>query len=62
MEAPHERFHLHGVGAIKNFLAGQFAEGFEAIDRMEAASLEVLTSLDRIASAGEKDRQAVHSA
>ncbi|MGD9788001.1 MAG: methyl-accepting chemotaxis protein [Sulfuricellaceae bacterium] len=56
MEAPHQRFHESGTASIRYFLDGEYDKGFEAIAAMEAASMEVLASLERIAQSGEEDR------
>ena len=55
MEAPHQRFHSSGLTALRHFFDGDFDRGFEAIAEMEAASMEVLNSLEAIAQSGEKD-------
>ncbi len=63
MEAPHQHFHDSGLAAIRYFRDGEYVRGFEAIAGMEAASMEVLSALDRVAAAGEADRNALcHSA
>jgi hypothetical protein len=51
MEAPHKAFHDSGRAAVQYFHNGEYARGFDAINAMEAASLEVLASLDKIAGA-----------
>jgi Methyl-accepting chemotaxis protein len=63
MEAPHQHFHDSGLAAIRYFRDGEYVRGFEAIAAMEAASMAVLSALDRIAAAGEADRDVLcHSA
>ena len=56
MEEPHKRFHDRGMASIRYFHNGEYAQGFEAIARMEASSLAVLASLDRVAQSGEQDQ------
>jgi predicted nucleic acid-binding Zn-ribbon protein len=55
MESPHQRFHDSGMAAVRFFRDGEYVKGFEAIDAMEAASMEVLADLERIAQSGESD-------
>jgi hypothetical protein len=55
MEAPHKRFHDSGIAAIRHLHDGDLARGFEAINEMEKASMDVLASLERIAQSGEGD-------
>jgi hypothetical protein len=55
MEAPHQRFHNSALAGLRQFFDGSFALAFTAIDDMEAASMEVIGCLERIAEAGEKD-------
>ncbi len=63
MESPHQRFHDSGMAAIRHFRDGAYAQGFEAIDAMEAVSMEVLANLDRLAQSGESDASLLcHSA
>ena len=56
MEEPHQRFHDSGMTSIRYFHDGEYGKGFEAIAAMEAASMEVLACLERIAQSGEEDR------
>ena len=59
MEEPHKRFHASGLAAVRHFGEGDYPSGFEAIAAMEAASMEVLADLDRIATSGENDPAAL---
>jgi hypothetical protein len=52
MEGPHQRFHNAGLAALRAHLDGDFTRSFAAIDELEAASMEVLSALDRIAASG----------
>lgn len=62
-EAPHQRFHDSGMAAIRHFHDGAYAQGFEAIESMEAASMEVLANLDHLAQSGESNHSLLcHSA
>jgi hypothetical protein len=54
-EEPHKRFHDNGMEAIRLFHEGEYMKGFAAIAAMEAASMDVLANLDRIAQSGETD-------
>jgi methyl-accepting chemotaxis protein len=53
MEAPHQRFHTAGLTALRAHFEGAFDKSFAAIAEMEAASIDVLANLDRIAHSGE---------
>jgi len=55
MESPHRRFHDAGLSALRAFFADDHVNGFGAIADMERASMEVLSSLERIAQAAEGD-------
>ncbi|MGB4466827.1 MAG: methyl-accepting chemotaxis protein [Azovibrio sp.] len=52
MEKPHIAVHQHGREAIEKLHAGDFSGGTECVARMEAASMEVLDCLERMARAG----------
>ena len=52
---PHQTFHQHGKEAVAAFRAGESLRGIELVGKMEADSMEVLSSLERIAVAGEGD-------
>jgi hypothetical protein len=56
VEAPHQRFHTAGLAALRAHFEGAFEKSFAAIAEMEAASVEVLTNLDRIARSGEEPK------
>ncbi len=52
MEAPHQRFHDAGLAAMRAHQEGKWGEGLARIEEFEAASLDVLAALERIASSG----------
>ena len=52
---PHQAFHQHGKDAVAAFHAGEPLHGMEFVAKLETASMEVLSALDRIAAAGEGD-------
>jgi vacuolar-type H+-ATPase subunit I/STV1 len=52
---PHQAFHQHGKEAVTQFRSGNPMQGMELVAKLEAASMEVLSSLERIAEAGEGD-------
>ena len=54
METPHTEVHRYGKAAIEAYQAGDFAVGLAAIEQMEAASIGVQDSLERMAQHGEK--------
>jgi hypothetical protein len=53
LEGPHQRFHNAGLAALRAHFEGAHEQSFAAVANMEAASVEVLTNLDRIASSGD---------
>jgi predicted nucleic acid-binding Zn-ribbon protein len=55
IEPPHKRVHDHGQNAVRLFRNGDFAAGLEEIGEMERASMEVLSHLETMATAGEHD-------
>ena len=55
METPHKRFHDSGAAAVRHFNDGNYMRGFEAIEELESASIDVLAQLERIAQSGEGD-------
>jgi hypothetical protein len=57
MENPHQRFHSAGLEALRAHFDGQADKAFAAIDQLEAASMEVLNALDRIASSGTEGKR-----
>ncbi|MCX7175920.1 MAG: CZB domain-containing protein [Proteobacteria bacterium] len=59
VEEPHQQFHASGLDAVRCFGSADYANGFKAIAAMEAASVKVLSNLDRIAAAGEADHAAL---
>jgi len=52
---PHQAFHQNGKDAVSAFRSGNALRGMELVEKMEAASMEVLSGLERIAVAGEGD-------
>jgi hypothetical protein len=52
---PHQAFHQSGKDAVSAFRSGSALRGMELVEKMEAASMEVLAGLERLASAGEGD-------
>ncbi len=52
---PHQAFHQYGHEAVTEFRSGQAMRGMEFVAKLEAASMEVLSGLERIARAGEGD-------
>jgi len=52
---PHQSFHQNGKEAVAAFHAGDALRGMELVAKMEADSMLVLASLERIAVAGEGD-------
>lgn len=52
---PHQSFHQNGKEAVSAFHAGDPMRGMELVAKMEADSMAVLASLERIAVAGEGD-------
>ncbi len=55
IESPHTAVHKHGITAIDNFNHGDNALALENIQKMEAASMQVLQELDHMAASGEHD-------
>ncbi|HEX5338570.1 MAG TPA: methyl-accepting chemotaxis protein [Gallionella sp.] len=53
--SPHQAFHQFGRDAVNAFRSGDPLRGMELIAKLEAASMEVLSGLERIAVAGEGD-------
>ncbi len=52
METPHQRFHDAGLAAMRAHQDGNWTETFAQIEALEAASLDVLAALERIAASG----------
>ncbi|WP_303786106.1 methyl-accepting chemotaxis protein [Azovibrio restrictus] len=52
MEKPHIAVHQYGREAVEKLYAGDFSGGADCVARMEAASIEVLECLERMARAG----------
>ena len=52
---PHQAFHNHGREAVAEFRSGSAIRGMDLVAKMEADSMEVLASLERIAIDGEGD-------
>jgi hypothetical protein len=57
METPHQRFHSAGLEALRAHFDGQAEKSFTAIDQLEAASMEVLNALERIATSGAEGKR-----
>jgi predicted nucleic acid-binding Zn-ribbon protein len=55
MEVPHQQFHDAGLAALRAYLEGNMDACFARVGEMEAASLKVLASLERIATSAEGD-------
>ena len=55
IDNPHHAFHTNGQQAISEFHTGNALAGMDFVAKMEANSMDVLASLERIANAGEKD-------
>jgi Mg2+ and Co2+ transporter CorA len=53
LDTPHMTVHKAGKEALDAFYSGNLASGASAIDRMEAASLDVIRVLDNLVVAGE---------
>jgi predicted nucleic acid-binding Zn-ribbon protein len=53
--SPHQAFHQHGKQAVAAFYSGEAMRGMELVAKMETDSMEVLSALERIATAGEGD-------
>lgn len=56
---PHQVFHQSGRDAVSEFRSGNALRGMALVEKMEAASMEVLTGLERLATAGEGDNNAL---
>lgn len=52
---PHQAFHQCGHEAVEKFHQGQALHGMALVSKLEAASMEVLSGLERLAIAGEGD-------
>lgn len=50
---PHQAFHQYGREAVGAFRAGEPLRGMESVRKLEAASMEVLGGLERMAVAGQ---------
>jgi len=53
LEAPHEAVHTCGIQAIKDFRVGDSSRAIENLQKMEAASMDVLRELEAMAEDGE---------
>ena len=53
--SPHQSFHQYGRDAITAFNSAESLRGMDLVKKLEAASMEVLSGLERIAVAGEND-------
>ena len=52
---PHQAFHEYGRDAVSSYRDGDAMKGMELVQKLEAASMEVLSGLERIAVAGSKN-------
>ncbi|MCU7918741.1 MAG: CZB domain-containing protein [Candidatus Thiodiazotropha sp. (ex Epidulcina cf. delphinae)] len=55
IEAPHLQVHKHGKQALHHYWNGEKAAGIEAVSKMEEASMEVLSQLEKLAREGESE-------
>lgn len=55
METPHRQFHDTGLAALRANLAGDMDACFTCVGEMEAASLKVVSALEKIATSAEGD-------
>jgi hypothetical protein len=55
VEPPHMRVHSNGQAAVRAFRTGELTQGLAALGEMEKASMEVLSHLETMAVAGERD-------
>jgi hypothetical protein len=55
MESPHRQFHDAGLAALNDWQEGRMDACFARIGEMEATSMKVLASLERIAASAEGD-------
>jgi hypothetical protein len=55
VSTPHQAFHQYGHDAVALFHAGDPLRGMDLVKKLEDASMEVLSGLERIAVAGEGD-------
>ncbi|RMG37641.1 MAG: chemotaxis protein [Gammaproteobacteria bacterium] len=59
VEEPHKAVHAHGRAAIEAYLAEQPEQVLEELRQMEAASMSVIESLERIAESAEQEPQII---
>ncbi|MFZ3018722.1 MAG: methyl-accepting chemotaxis protein [Gallionella sp.] len=52
---PHQAFHQYGKDSVTEFRTGNALRGMDLVEKMEAASMDVLAGLERIAVAGEAE-------
>ncbi len=62
IEAPHATFHESGQSAVRLFRSGNLAAGFDALDVMEKASVEVVAGLEKLAASGDEHMAARRAA
>ncbi|WP_430408210.1 CZB domain-containing protein [Hydrogenophilus thiooxidans] len=60
LEAPHRAVHEAAKAALAAHTQGQWDQAVTALTQMEEASLQVLTTLDRIVAAGEENPALLH--
>jgi hypothetical protein len=53
--SPHQVFHQYGREAVIAYYSGDPLRGMDLVKKLEAASMEVISGLERIAEAGEGD-------
>ncbi len=59
LENPHMLVHKHGVEAVRFYREGELETAVKALDKMEAASMDVLKCLEQMAHSGETDTRAL---
>jgi hypothetical protein len=62
IEVPHQRFHNSALASLRAFFDEDYETGFMQIAEMEAASMEVLAALDRVADSGESGNVSLQAA
>lgn len=55
VETPHVNVYTYGKAALSNFRAGNLGQALNELEQMEAASMQVLGYLEKIAVSGEND-------
>ncbi|WP_373280372.1 CZB domain-containing protein [Iodobacter fluviatilis] len=57
METPHMKVHSAALSALRSYFSGDSQRAIEAVAEMEAASLLVLSNLEKMSINGEKDSE-----